>query len=65
MVLKYVEALYQNASDLKEVDCTGDDLCKGVFPVPDPEPSTVMFQLLGLVIEYTDRLAGTVDQKSV
>jgi chaperonin GroES len=47
----------------KRVDCTGDDLRKGVFPFPIREPSTVMFQLLGLLIEYTDRLAGTVDQQ--
>jgi chaperonin GroES len=45
----------------KRVDSSGDDLRKSMVPFPTKEPSSVMFQLLGLLIEYTDRLAGTTD----
>ena len=46
----------------KRVDSTGDDLRKSMVPFPSKEPSNVLFQLLSLLIEYTDRIAGTVDQ---
>jgi chaperonin GroES len=46
----------------KRVDSTGDDLRKSLVPLPVREPSSVMFNLIGLIINYTDRLAGTVDQ---
>lgn len=45
----------------KRVDSSGDDLRKSMVPFPTKEPSIVMFQLLGLLIDYCDRLAGTVD----
>lgn len=45
----------------KRVDSTGDDLRKSMVPYPERQPSTVMFQLLGLLIQYCDRLAGTTD----
>jgi chaperonin GroES len=45
----------------KRVDSTGDDLRKAMVPFPTREPSDVMFKLLGLLINYTDRLAGTTD----
>lgn len=45
----------------KRVDSTGDDLRKNLVPFPDRQPSMVTFQLLSLLIQYTDRLAGTVD----
>lgn len=32
-----------------------------MVPFPDKAPSTTMFQLLGLLINYTDRVAGTTD----
>lgn len=43
------------------VDSTGDDLRKSIFPLPVREPSTVMFNLLNLLIEYTERISGSVD----
>lgn len=43
------------------VDSTGDDLRKSLVQFPVREPSTVMLQLLQLLIEYTDRVAGTTD----
>ncbi len=45
----------------KPVPSTGDDLRKSMVPFPVREPSDVMFKLLGLLIEYTDRIAGTTD----
>jgi chaperonin GroES len=45
----------------KRVDSSGDDLRKNIVPAPIVQPAEVMFKLLGLLIEYTDRLAGTVD----
>lgn len=45
----------------KRVDSTGDDLRKNLVPYPERQPSVVTFQLLSLLIQYTDRLAGTVD----
>jgi len=45
----------------KRVDSTGDDLKKSIFPLPVREPSMVLFQLLGLLISYTNRLSGATD----
>lgn len=45
----------------KRVDSTGDDLHKSIFPLPVREPSQVLFQLLGLLIEYTNRISGATD----
>lgn len=45
----------------RQVDSTGEDLRKSMVPLPAPEPSTVLFQLLGMLIEYTNTLAGSSD----
>lgn len=45
----------------KRVDSSGDDLRKNLVPYPERQPSAVMFSLLGLLINYTDRAAGTTD----
>ncbi len=45
----------------KRVDSTGDDLRKSIFPLPVNEPSPVLFNLLSLLINYTNRVAGTTD----
>lgn len=45
----------------KQVDATGDDLRKSMVPIPAIQPSPVLFQLLGLLIEYTNLLAGSTD----
>lgn len=45
----------------KRVDSTGDDLRKSMVPAPANEPSAVLFQLLSLLINYTNRIAGTTD----
>jgi len=46
----------------KRIDSTGDDLRKNMVPFPERQPSSVMFQLLNLLIGYTDRVSGAVDQ---
>lgn len=43
------------------VDSTGDDLKKSIFPLPVREPSNVMFQLLSLLISYTEKVSGAVE----
>lgn len=45
----------------KRVDASGDDLRKSLVPLPDRQPSVVVFQLLRLLIEYTDRVSGSND----
>jgi len=44
-----------------EVDATGDDLAKGFYKPPYGEPSGVMYQLLGLLVETAQRFATTAD----
>lgn len=43
------------------VDSTGDDLKKSIFPLPVRDPSAVLFQLLGLLVSYANRISGTTD----
>jgi chaperonin GroES len=46
------------------VDSTGDDLKKNIVPFEERQPSEVMFKLIGLLIEYAERVAGTTDAVS-
>lgn len=45
----------------KRVETSGDDLRKGIFPYPTREPSQVLFSLLTLLINYTNRISGATD----
>lgn len=45
----------------QRVDASGDDLRKSVFPLPVNEPNAVMFQLLNLLINYSNRVVGATD----
>jgi chaperonin GroES len=45
----------------KQTDSTGDDLHKSIFPLPVKEPSVVLFNLLGLLIQYGQQVAGATD----
>jgi len=45
----------------KTVNATGDDLRKGIFPMPVREPSNVLFQLLGLLIDAGKDLSSVQD----
>jgi chaperonin GroES len=50
-----------NPMEWKHVDTTGDDLRKGIVPLPVREPSQVLFTLLNLLINYGERVGGAVD----
>ena len=43
------------------VDSSGDDLKKSVLPLPVREPSNVLYNLLSLLITYTEKISGAVD----
>ena len=45
----------------KRVDSTGEDLAKSIYQLPVREPSAVLFQLLGLLIDYTNRISGATE----
>ncbi|MCR4308171.1 MAG: hypothetical protein NUV80_06450 [Candidatus Berkelbacteria bacterium] len=42
----------------KQVNATGDDLNKQVFPLPVREPSKVLFELLGMLVQSSKELAS-------
>lgn len=44
-----------------QVSSTGDDLTKSVVPLPAKDPSNVLFQLLGMLIDVGKQLTFTVD----
>lgn len=45
----------------KPVDSTGDDLRKNIMPLPVQEPSAVLFQLLGVLITYGEKIGSATD----
>jgi chaperonin GroES len=45
----------------KHVDSTGEDLAKGIYPLPVREPSSVLFTLLTTLVEYGERIVGSTD----
>lgn len=45
----------------QRIDSSGDDLRKSIFPLPVNEPSQVLFSLLQLLINYTQRISGSTD----
>jgi chaperonin GroES len=45
----------------KRLDSTGDDVRKNLVPLELPEPSAVLFNLLTLLIQYTDRVSGSTE----
>ncbi|MFV2058125.1 MAG: hypothetical protein ACC707_16790 [Thiohalomonadales bacterium] len=47
--------------EFKQINATGDDLRKSIFMLPTKEPSGTLFQLLGLLIEYGERISGVTD----
>jgi hypothetical protein len=48
-------------NEWKRLDATTEDIGKSVWPLPVRSPSAVLFQLLGLLINYTDRVSGSND----
>jgi chaperonin GroES len=45
----------------KHVDSTGDDLAKGIVPLPVREPSEVLYTLLSTLVNYGERIVGSTD----
>lgn len=45
----------------KTVQTSGDDLRKGIFPLPTKEPSSTLFQLLGTIVESGNQLASVAE----
>lgn len=45
----------------KTVDSVGGDLQKNMVPLPVREPSGVLFQLLGMLIQYGEKISGATD----
>lgn len=45
----------------KTLDSSGDDIRKNILPLPAPQPSPTLFQLLTLLIEYGEAVAGAAD----
>lgn len=45
----------------KPINVVGQDLKQGIFPLPVREPSTVLFQLLGFLVEAGQRVTSTTD----
>ena len=45
----------------RAVNATGDDIKKQIFPLPVKEPSKVLFELLGLIIQSTKELASVAE----
>jgi chaperonin GroES len=45
----------------KPVDSNGDDLRKNIVPLPVQQPSNVLFQLLGMLVNYGERISGSTD----
>lgn len=45
----------------KRIDSTGDDLRKSIFPLPVREPSMVLFNLLGILITYGEKISSATD----
>jgi chaperonin GroES len=50
-----------NPFEWKRLDSTGDDISKSIYQLPVREPSAVLFQLIGLIIQYTDRISGSTE----
>src|SRR3990167_6294146 len=48
-------------NEWKQVDATFDDIKKGIFPLPVREPSNVLFQLLGSLIQSSKELASVAE----
>ena len=48
-------------NEWKKVEQTGDDLRRNIVPLPVRDPSQVLFQLLGLLIQYGERIGSVSD----
>lgn len=53
--------MYFKPNEWKQVDSPGAELKNNIVPLPVREPSNVLFQLLNLLINYGERVAGATD----
>lgn len=58
--LKMGSAKFQ-PGEWKEVNATGDDIKKQIFPLPINTPSEVLFKLLGMLVESGKELASVAE----
>ena len=45
----------------KPVDSTGGALRDNIYPLPVRDPSPVLFQLLGMLVQYSEKISGATD----
>ena len=50
-----------NPFEWKPVETTGTDLRNNIFPLPVRDPSPVLFQLLGMLVTYAEKISGATD----
>ncbi len=50
-----------NPFEWKFVNSTGDDLRKGIFPLPVRDPSQVLFTLLGTIVDSGEKMVAVTD----
>lgn len=58
--MKLGESRFQ-PGEWKAVNATGDDLKKSIYPLPTRDPSNVLFQLLGTLIQSGKELASVAE----
>lgn len=54
-------AIRMTPGEWKQLPISGDDLRKGVLPLPVREPSSTLFQLLGMLVQSGERLSSVQD----
>lgn len=53
--------IYIAPGQWQRIDSSGEDLKNNILPYPIKEPSTVLYQLLSLLINYSNRISGATD----
>ncbi len=48
-------------NEWKRCDSSGEDLSKSIYPLPLPEPSAVLLQMVQLLIQYGERIIGATE----
>lgn len=54
-------AIRMTPGEWRQLPISGDDLRKGIMPLPVREPSSTLFQLLGMLIQSGERLSSVQD----
>lgn len=53
--------IHQSPGKWTTLDCLGNDLKANIVPLPVPPPNPALFQLISLLIEYGQNVAGSTD----